>query len=84
MSNLPTSVQKHGNLAQALFTFEVPGETLVALYNALSFVVENEDDYIMKIHPCKECLPALKTFRLYLESITKKASLFAKEPPLSN
>ena len=84
MSNLPSPVQKHGNLAKAMFTFEVPGETIVALFNALSFVVEHQEDYEQKIQPCSECIAALKTFRVYLSEIMKKAPMLAQTQPKSN
>lgn len=84
MSTLPTAIQKHGDFSKAIFTFEVPGETLLALFNALTFVNEHKEEYAQRIDACEECLAALKSFRTYLNSILQKAEFFAKDKPLTN
>jgi hypothetical protein len=52
-----------------LFGFEVPGEMVVAIHNALTFTLENHHKYLEEADNCEHCLQAMEAFREYLGHI---------------
>lgn len=72
----PVRPETHGPLSNAIFNFEVPGETLVALHNALSFTMAHNEQYIKEGEDCQECFEAMYTMKKNLTLIIENAHVF--------
>jgi len=68
----------HNGLEECTFNFEVPGETLIALHNALSFTIERTDEYSYfgESSQCPHCPEAMHALRQYVGDILKHADLY--------
>ena len=53
----------HGKIERATFNFKVPGETLVAIHNALAFTHAHKEQYEEEINMCEHCMEAMIAMR---------------------
>lgn len=70
----------HGGLEHCTFNFEVPGETLVALHNALSFTMAHHDEYHDESDGCPHCMEAMHALRNQVGNILTHAGVYKKIP----
>ena len=68
----------HGGLEKCTFNFEVPGETLVALHNALSFTMTHHDQFDAEGDGCPHCFEAMTALRQYVTDILVHADYYKK------
>lgn len=66
----------HGPLAKAVFTFEVPGETVVALHNAIAFTMAHHDQFNKEGQPCAHCFEAMYTMRRHLQHLIENVGTY--------
>lgn len=71
-------VGPHGPLGDATLSFEVPGGTVIALHNAISFTIAHADQYRTEADNCDHCLQALDAFRRYLSRVVDNAPIYSK------
>lgn len=53
----------HGRIERATFNFKIPGETLVAIHNALAFTHAHKEQYQEEINLCEHCMDAMLAMR---------------------
>lgn len=56
----------HGPLSKVVLSFEVPGESIIALHNALSYTLAHKEEFAAEADDCPTCLRAMEAFRRYL------------------
>lgn len=56
---------KHSPIDDLTFSFDVPGKTIIALYNAIGFTLAHRDEYIKESDDCPHCFEAMKTLHGY-------------------
>lgn len=66
----------HGPLSKAVFTFEVPGETVVALHNAIAFTMAHHDQFNKEGMPCAHCFEAMYTMRRHLQHLIENVGTY--------
>lgn len=57
--------QEHSPIDNAILSFDVPGRTILALYNAIEFTLSHRDEFAREIDDCRHCLDALKSLDSY-------------------
>lgn len=67
----------HGKLEDVIFRFDVSGETVLALHNALSFVLKENDKYTAEVDDCETCIEAMIAFRRHMAHIVDNAPAYA-------
>lgn len=66
----------HGPLAKAVFTLEVPGETVVALHNAIAFTMAHHEQYNREGENCPHCFEAMYTMRRHLQHLIENVGTY--------
>lgn len=66
----------HGPLNDIVLRFDVPGGTLLALHNALSYTLANREDYITQADDCDHCIKAMDAFRRYIAHVIENAPVY--------
>jgi hypothetical protein len=74
----------HKDTHKIVYTFEVPGETILALYNALSFTLNHVEHYTEEVDKCEECLDALHAFRKYLSKVLDYSEIYSRPKEAAN
>lgn len=69
----------HTPLNKITFTFDVPGPTIVALYNAMGFTIAHRDLYKKEADDCEHCFDAMQTLAEYFINLID-SSTAAKLP----
>lgn len=71
----------HSPIDNLTFTFEVPGKSIVALYNAVGFTLAHRDEYIKEAEDCNHCFEAMRILSSYFWTLIEnheKAKDFQK------
>lgn len=53
----------HEKVGNSEFNLEVPGESLIAMHNALAFTLSHKDVYGQEIDVCDHCIEAMDSLR---------------------
>lgn len=77
-AKLQTRKTKHGKFERAIFSFEVPGETILAIHNALSFTMAHNDQYRNESDGCEHCFEAMYAMRKTLQQLLDYAPEYQK------
>ncbi len=72
----PIGNSAHEKVEDSAFDFEVPGETLIALHNALAFTLSHKDVYGQEIDVCEHCIDAMNAMRRQIERILEYSEAF--------
>lgn len=71
----------HSPIDDLIFNFEVPGRSIVALYNAVGFTLAHKDEYIKEAENCEYCFEAMRILNSYFWNLIEnheKAKDFQK------
>lgn len=63
----------HGPFDKIMVRLDVPGETLLAVHNALSWTLAHSNEYTSEVDDCKTCLEAMEAFQNYLMHVANNA-----------
>lgn len=75
----------HDKVGDSDFNFELPGESLIALHNALAFTLSHKDVYGQEIEICDHCLDAMDVLRRRIGQILEYSdALDVKKQKLLN
>ena len=69
---------RHGTFERAIFSFEVPGETILALHNALSFTMAHHNQFSQESDGCQHCFEAIYAMRSQLQKLIDYAPEYQK------
>ena len=56
----------HSPIDNLTFSFDVPGKSLIALYNAIGFTIAHRNEYINESGDCPNCFEAMRAINSYL------------------
>jgi hypothetical protein len=59
----------HGRIEKSIFNFEIPGESMIAVHNALAFTLAHKEEYGEIIEVCDHCIEAMNAIRRNIETI---------------
>lgn len=71
----------HSPIDDLTFTFEVPGKTILAIYNAIGFTLAHRDLYTKEADDCGPCFEAMKTINTYFWYLMNSSG---KVKPINN
>ena len=57
--------ETHSPIDNLTFTFDVPGKTILALYNAVGFTLAHRDLYTKEFEDCSNCFEAMRSLNSY-------------------
>lgn len=75
---IPTTDPIHKHVKHGVFDLEVPGETLIAVHNALAFTLSHRDLYGEEIPICDNCMEAMSAMRRNIAQILEYANVYDK------
>ena len=78
MPKLEKRKTTHGTFERATFNFEVPGETILAVHNALAFTMAHHDQYAQESKECDHCFEAMYAMRRQLAQLIENATVYQK------
>lgn len=66
----------HGKVQDNTFSLEVPGETLIALHNALSFTLIHQEEYSEEVEFCEHCIEAMNAVKRQVSHILSFSEVY--------
>ena len=72
-------VSTHGEFGDMIFRFDVTGEVVLAVHNAVSFALAHRERYLEETENCEQCLQGIESFRRYLAHIIDNAPAYTVE-----